>query len=170
MRGRTSDPGADDASPGDGGDVPATPGVVAPPPLIFAAAIVVGLLLHHLVWPATLPDTGWAGKAVLGAGFGLVLLTMATFLRHRTSPDPHRPDRALIRAGVFRFSRNPIYVGMILMTIGVSLDRANGWILAGLVPAIAMIRNGVVLREERHLARVFGDAYLEYQREVRRWL
>lgn len=144
--------------------------MIAPPPLLFLAAIVAGELVHRFLLGAPLPETGWAGKGVLGAGFLLFVFTVLTFFRHRTSPDPHRPDRALIRSGVFRVSRNPIYVGMILMTVGVSLDRANGWILAGLVPAIAVIRNGVILREERHLARVFGDAYLEYQREVRRWL
>lgn len=148
------------------------PGVVAPPPAIFALALVVGLGLDFL-WP--LPVLAGAARVVLGAvliaaGAAVLALVVREFRRQGTSINPYRPTGALITGGPFRLSRNPAYVGLAVLCLGVAVAAGGAWTLASLVPALVLIHRGVVLREERYLERRFGDAYRRYRAQVRRWL
>ncbi|MFN2563438.1 MAG: isoprenylcysteine carboxylmethyltransferase family protein [Gemmatimonadaceae bacterium] len=149
-----------------------TAGVVAPPPLIYLAAIVAGAVLER-VWRWRIPTARWG--AVLGAlliGAAIVLLAWAVreFARTQTSPKPHEPTTAIVTSGPFGFTRNPIYIAFTLVQLGVGLWAASGWILAMVIPALIVIRYGVVAREERYLERKFGEDYASYRRTVRRWV
>jgi protein-S-isoprenylcysteine O-methyltransferase Ste14 len=87
----------------------------------------------------------------------------------RTRTDPRKPTPELIVAA-FRFSRNPIYVGLALIQTGVGLALGNLWILLLLAPTLWILRRGVIEKEEAYLTRKFGDAYVGYKSSVRRWL
>ncbi len=92
------------------------------------------------------------------------------FRRARTSILPVRPTSAVIEAGPYRYSRNPIYVGMFVIVVGAAIGLDSLWQFAALVALYAMLRWGVVAREEAYLTRKFGTTYQDYARRVRRWL
>ena len=95
---------------------------------------------------------------------------MTEFRRARTSFDVRKPSTSLITTGPFRFSRNPIYLAMTLLQLGIGIAVDGVWILAALVRALVAMHYGVIVREERYLERKFGDAYRGYKTSVRRWL
>jgi protein-S-isoprenylcysteine O-methyltransferase Ste14 len=148
------------------------PGVAAPPPLVYLAAIVVGAALER-VWRWKLPTGRWGtvvGALLIVAAIVLVGSALSQFKRAETSPKPHKPTTAIVTSGPFRFTRNPIYVSFTLAQLGIALMIASGWILALVVPALLFIRIGVIAREERYLERKFGGEYVRYKRGVRRWI
>lgn len=146
--------------------------VVVPPPLIYLAGLLIGLALDS-VWPAAfLPATAQhvAGGATIALGLVLFAAAVREFVRARTSPVHHNPTTSIITTGVFRFSRNPIYVAMTLVLIGLGLAIDSAWIIAMAVPAVLIIHRFVIAKEEAFLASTFGDAYTRYRQSVRRWL
>lgn len=155
---------------GEGGSGDAdTARVLAPPPMIFLGAIGFGWGMQH--WrPLPLPAAlGVAGQLVIGIGFLLILWALLVFRRGGTAPSPYRPTAALVAAGPFRFSRNPIYVGFSLVHLGISLCLGNAWMVMLLLPALLLVRYGVISREERYLSLRFGEDYRRYCAQVRRW-
>jgi protein-S-isoprenylcysteine O-methyltransferase Ste14 len=82
----------------------------------------------------------------------------------------NQPTSALVSTGVHGWSRNPIYVGLFLIYVGVGLAVRSVWALILTLPLAITIRYGVVAREEAYLERRFGDVYRDYKRRVRRWL
>jgi len=153
-------------------DAPDSPGVVVPPPLIYATAIVLGLLLRR-VWPMRfLPDhlAALLGPAVVVAAVGLVLAAIGLFRRAGTRPEPWRPTTAIVVSGPYRFTRNPMYVAMALVVIGAGVWANTLWPLLLLPAVLPAIDRGVIAREERYLERKFGEEYRAYKSRVRRWL
>ncbi len=82
----------------------------------------------------------------------------------------HLPTTAIVETGPYRFTRNPIYLGMFLGLVGLAIAFDSLWLLVMLVPFTLAIRYGVVAREEAYLERKFGDAYRQYRARVRRWV
>ncbi len=119
--------------------------------------------------PASIPG-GWVGAAVLAIAFAIAAWAVITMRRAGTRFETHQPTTRIVSAGPYRFTRNPIYVGMFLALIGLAIAFDNLWLLATLVPFYLVIRYGVVAREEAYLARKFGSAYLDYKASVRRWV
>jgi protein-S-isoprenylcysteine O-methyltransferase Ste14 len=112
------------------------------------------------------------GVTAAAAALGLVLLAGALGLFRRTGQDPKpwKSTPEIIATGVYRFTRNPMYLGMALLQAAIGVGWANGWILA-LVPAVLAVVYATAIRhEEAYLERKFGDAYLHYKRSVRRWI
>jgi len=151
---------------------PDHPGVIALPPLIFAAFLIAGFVLTRLVSTARhLP--GWLRWS--GAGVAVVALLIAiwgrrTMTRAGTAVRPTQPTTAIVTHGPFRYSRNPLYVSMTLFYIGIALAAQLWGALVLLVPFVAVLHRGVIRREERYLERKFGDVYLAYRARTRRWL
>ena len=148
------------------------PGVIAPPPLILLGHVLVGLALDWL-WPAPfLPSPiQYALGAVLIVVAGTIAGTaIVRFLRAGTNVPTRQPATTLVIAGPYRFSRNPIYVGMILLLLGIGVIVDSVWILALAVPFALVLRYGVIAREERYLAAKFDEAYRSYCAKVRRWI
>jgi protein-S-isoprenylcysteine O-methyltransferase Ste14 len=149
-----------------------TPGVIAPPPLIYLGALGIGFGLDAAIGGASLPSTVArpAGAALIVAGVGLLGTFVEAFGRARTPVDPYRPSEAVVTDGPYRLTRNPGYLGMALTYAGIALVSNSPWALVPLPVAIAVIDRGVIAREERYLERKFGARYTDYKRRVRRWI
>ncbi|HLJ59449.1 MAG TPA: isoprenylcysteine carboxylmethyltransferase family protein [bacterium] len=151
---------------------PDTAGVVAPPPLIYLAAVVVGLALRRLAPAPVLPRplAYELGVAVIVIAVALALWGVREMRRAGTSESTAVPTRALVTTGPFRLSRNPLYVSLTLCYLGIMLAAQALWGLALVVVVLFVMRRGVIDREERYMSRRFGDAYLRYRKQVRRWM
>jgi protein-S-isoprenylcysteine O-methyltransferase Ste14 len=153
----------------------ATAGVIARPPLLFLAGLVLGVVLDRLLsLPFTMPLSGAAGWTVAGSciliGLALAAAGIRNFSRAATPVPTNEPTRALVTTGIHGWSRNPIYVGLFLVYGGIAIAASSPWALILAVPLAMTIRYGVVAREEAYLERLFGDAYRNYKARVRRWL
>jgi protein-S-isoprenylcysteine O-methyltransferase Ste14 len=149
-----------------------TPGVIAPPPLIYLGALGIGFGLDALIGGATLPSTVSrpAGAVLIVAGAGLLGTFVRAFDRARTPVDPYTPSEAVVTDGPYGLTRNPGYLGMTLTYAGIAIVANAPWALAPLPVAMAVIDRGVIAREERYLERKFGARYTDYRRRVRRWI
>jgi protein-S-isoprenylcysteine O-methyltransferase Ste14 len=154
---------------------PAHAGVRFPPPFLFAGGFVAGWLLHR-AWPlhvfgASLAGIRpWLGWLLLAAGLVLMLSGLVTFLRAHTAVIPHHPATRLVTTGPYRFTRNPMYLGLTLVYLGGVALVDSFWPLLILPVVLLVLTAAVIRREERYLAAAFGDAYNAYCRRVRRWL
>jgi protein-S-isoprenylcysteine O-methyltransferase Ste14 len=158
-------------------DTPATAQVIIRPPLAWALAVVAGLALDWLeplpFLPADLPAgelSGLLGALVFALALALGTWAVATMTRAGSNVPTNRPTTTIVEAGPYRFTRNPIYLGMFGGLIGLAIAFDNLWLLLMLVPFALVIRYGVVAREEAYLDRKFGDLYRGYRLRVRRWL
>jgi protein-S-isoprenylcysteine O-methyltransferase Ste14 len=95
---------------------------------------------------------------------------LATITRAGSNVPTNRPTTSIVDAGPYRFTRNPIYLGMMLGLVGLAIAFDSLWPLVTLVPFALVIRYGVVAREEAYLERTFGEVYRRYRARVRRWL
>ena len=143
------------------------------PPIALLLAFVAGLALdwlHPLSFvPASLPHA-WLGAGVFALGLALVAWAITTFQAAGTPVQGYKPTSAIVDRGPYRFTRNPIYGGMFIGLTGLAVAFNTLWLLAALVVFFAIVRFGVVAREETYLERKFGDAYRDYKARVRRWL
>lgn len=148
------------------------PGVIAPPPLIFLAGILAGVGLDQF-WPGSFWSSGaryWVGAVLIVAGFFIVFLAFRRFRAAGTHIEPYKPTTAIVTDGLFGLSRNPIYLSMVGVTVGLALVLDNYWVLVMLAPVLVVMHYGVIIREERYLGGKFGDDYRNYKNSVRRWL
>lgn len=151
------------------------PGVIAPPPLIAAGVLLLGLLLDWLfpVYVISIVFSLTArivvGIPLIAAGLALVVLANVRFRVAGTNVAPWMPSLALVDDGVFGWLRNPMYVGGMLVLIGLGIALAGDWIVVLAILAGFVLHYGVVLREERYLEGKFGDAYRRYKQRVPRY-
>jgi protein-S-isoprenylcysteine O-methyltransferase Ste14 len=147
--------------------------VIARPPLLWGLAVVVGFALDWLMplgfVPAAVP-AGWLGGAVLAIAVALFAWAIATVTRAGSNVPTNKPTTSIVDTGPYRFTRNPIYLGMMLGLAGLAIAFDSFWLLLTLVPFAFVIRYGVVAREEAYLERKFGELYRRYRIRVRRWL
>ena len=113
---------------------------------------------------------GSAASLVLAVLLALDTTAMVRFVRNRTPVNPTRPATRLVTDGPYRFTRNPMYLGMAGAYIGIAVATGVLWALA-LLPVVVILMDRLVIpREERHLAQTFGEEYERYRGRVRRWL
>ena len=151
------------------------PGVIAPPPLIYLAFLIAGIALEYGVVRTQgldMPDSlRWTVVPVLClAGAAFIASALVRFRTAGTPPPPWQPTTAFVADGVYRWTRNPMYLGMTLiyLSAGVAADApVVFWLLVLLIPTI---HHGVILREERYMATRFGQPYIDYLHRVPRWL
>lgn len=156
-------------------DSPSGPGVHFPPPLLFVAGIALGVALQRF-WSLTY-DMMFSEDVRIGSGYlfgtvgaGILAWGLVTFRRARTAIYPNQPAEQFVQHGPYRFSRNPMYVGLGILTAGLSLIFDNVWILLTLPPTLLVLTAFVVRREEAYLTASFGETYQRYCQQVRRWL
>ena len=149
-------------------------GVIALPPLIFLGFLAAAAVLEAIV-PLPIPVAHslprYVAGAVLAAG-GFVMIAMGTrrFVAAGTNVPPTLPTTALVVDGIYRRTRNPLYLGLTLVYLGLGVAAGSLWSIGLVVPLLWVINVGVVKREERYLERKFGDAYRHYKARVRRWM
>ncbi|NKB71736.1 MAG: isoprenylcysteine carboxylmethyltransferase family protein [Candidatus Latescibacteria bacterium] len=157
------------------GESPDHPGVHFPPPLLFVVPLGIGWQCNKWLPLALLPELWRAGQVM--AGWGLIVVAgllagwaMVTFALRRTAIFPNRPATALVTWGPFRYSRNPMYIAMSVLYIGVSMLINTAWALFFLPGVWAALYYLVIRREERYLTSAFGAEYDAYRARVRRWV
>ena len=142
------------------------------PPVYFLLSSLAMAGLHGLLPAATLlrPPFSYAGAALMGLGLAIVLAAALRFKHYHTSVHPHHQPSALVTDGPYRFTRNPMYFGMVFALLGIA-----AW-LGGLTPFLVIpvfawrIDREFIRNEERRLSEAFGPAYEDYRERVRRWL
>jgi protein-S-isoprenylcysteine O-methyltransferase Ste14 len=147
--------------------------VLVRPPVAWAVAVIAGFAFDWLAplpfvpedWPA-----GLLGAVIFVLALALAVWAVDTMTRAGTNVPTNRPTTAIVDGGPYRFTRNPIYLGMFGGLIGLGIAFDNLWLLLMLVPFALVIRFGVVAREEAYLEREFGDDYRSYRQRIRRWL
>ena len=152
--------------------MPDNPNVVVLPPLLYTGTIVISLLLHWFKpwylthsWPVRLVGIGLiVGAAVLG------IWGERTLKRGGTNVNPMQPTLAIVSNGPYRFTRNPLYLALVGLYLGITLAVGRAWPLVFLIPVLLVTHYGIIKREERYLAGKFGEPYLEYSKRVRRWI
>jgi protein-S-isoprenylcysteine O-methyltransferase Ste14 len=142
-----------------------------PPPLVFVSALGLGVAGRHLVTPPAVPVAiRIAAGLLILLGVGLIASARVWFVRTRQSPVPWKPTPELIFSGPYRFTRNPMYVGMTSIVIGLGVAAGNLWISLLAPLALLGVHFIAVRPEERYLSEKFGDAYRQYLARVRRYL
>ena len=154
-------------------DTADTAQVIIRPPLAWGLAVIAGLALNWFVplpfLPTDLP-AGWLGAMVFVLALALVAWAIVTITKGGSNVPTNLPTTTIVEGGPYRFTRNPIYLGMFLGLIGLAIAFDNLWLPIMLVPFAFVIRYAVVAREETYLERKFGDVYRNYRSRVRRWL
>ncbi len=147
-------------------------GVKVPPPLIYLSAMIAGLILSYFSPTAFLPVSVSRTVGILSVALAVFILVSAfrAFNRAKTNLEPWKPTTAIVSDGVFRFSRNPIYLAFTLFYLSAAFLFNSLWLLALLVPVLLVMRYSVIAREERYLENKFGTEYSDYKRRVRRWI
>ena len=149
------------------------PATVPWPPILIGAALAAGVLLGRL-YPLTWPGMNDLPARIIGYGIGaagiaLMAWGFLSLQRGGTTVLPNRRADQLVTQGAFRFRRNPIYMGEVLVFLGLAELTHNIW-FAILAPLLAIALYGLAIRpEERHLETRFGQAYLDYKERTRRW-
>jgi len=172
-RGAPPQSGRNNASAAAGSGAPDVPGVIALPPFIFLGFLVAATVLDAI---APLHFLGahaivrYVIGAVLGLG-GFVMIGLGTrrFVAAGTNIPPNLPTTALVVDGIYERTRNPLYLGSVLVYVGLSIAAGSLWAILFSVPLLWVMNVGVIAREERYLERKFGDAYRAYKARVRRW-
>ena len=148
------------------------PGVIVFPPLIFALCSILGVVFH-----AVFPIRVLAPVPARIAGVTLMCMAgcMATWAQRvmkkaGTNIRPDKPALAIVGSGPFRLTRNPMYVSLCLLQLGIALLIDGLMPLLLVIPLVLILHFGVILREERYLEAKFGEPYLTYRSQVRRWL
>jgi protein-S-isoprenylcysteine O-methyltransferase Ste14 len=152
-----------------------TAGVIAPPPLMALAVVVLGLLLDWLL-PAyllflllSLTERIFIGAILIAAGTAIAIPAIRGFRSAGTHVEPWKPSLTLVTDGIFGWLRNPMYVGATLLLVGLAIMLASDWMLVLTVVFAVVLHFGVVKREERYLAAKFGEPYRQYMTQVPRY-
>ncbi|WP_158967399.1 methyltransferase family protein [Chachezhania sediminis] len=151
------------------------PDILVYPPLLAAGAIVVVAALHWLAPLHVLPPFGRPlllipGLLVLALSGWLGVAGVLAFRAAGTNVNPHKPALVLVRAGPYRFTRNPMYLGIVLLLVGLGLALSLDWALPMAAVVWALLHFGVVLREEAYLTELWGTPYTDYLKDTRRWV
>ena len=149
--------------------------VAIKPPILFLAALLLGCMLTVLlpIGPGIAQPNGLGltvGLSFAVLGIGLAIFPARRFQRAGTSIMPGESSTVLVQDGPYRVTRNPIYIGLILLYFGLSIVLTSVWMLLLLIPTVIVLHLGVVKREEDYLDWKFGEDYRRYVRQVPRWL
>ena len=141
----------------------------------FGVPFLIALVLQFVV-PLSLPGESIRpviiviGVLLLVAGLAFVILARREFARHGEHTDPGHPTHHIMTTGVFAFSRNPLYLGIVILLTGAALALDWLWVLVMLMPSIIACHYFLIAPEERYLAAKFGEEYAAYTRSVERWV
>lgn len=149
------------------------PAVGFPPPLVFLGFLMLGLLLDDVMDLPSIPmgrSLEWPGFALMMAGIGLIIVSLGMFRAYGENPEPWTPSQAIIARGPYRHSRNPMYLGMLMILLGYAIWEASMGVLAFVPFAFIAIDRAVIVKEESYLRARFGKPFEDYCARVRRWI
>jgi protein-S-isoprenylcysteine O-methyltransferase Ste14 len=147
--------------------------VQIPPPLVYIAFIVLGALLQYTIAPIPFPGDAWIriiGAVIIAAGLALIFSALSVFKKTGQDPKPWTPSPELIVRGPYRWTRNPMYVGLTGFLVGLGLALNNLWFSLLAAIALLVVHFIAVLPEEKYLNEKFGNSYEDYRMKVRRYL
>ncbi len=147
-------------------------GVITIPPIIYLVGLLLGLLIHYFYPIGFLSESVsvWFGVLFILVSIPIALFAVLALKRAETSPDVRKPTTAIVTDGIYRLSRNPMYVSLAFVYLGIACWVNSLWILLLMVPVLVVVDQGIIKREEQYLEQKFGDEYLRYKSEVRRWI
>ncbi|VAW94793.1 hypothetical protein MNBD_GAMMA21-2540 [hydrothermal vent metagenome] len=142
-----------------------------PPPLVFLLFMLIAYGLHTFsaIEVSNLSSFRYVGYFFVALGLASMLMASISFKRAQTNIKPWKPTTQIITSGLFAYSRNPIYVALCMITIGIGLIVNNLWISLSFIPSIVVIFYTAIRKEEVYLENKFGQDYLAYKQKVRRW-
>ena len=147
-----------------------------PPPLVFIGSMAIAYVLHRWLWPLAmgLALPFWLpigiGVLLVLSGFSMILMGSSLFKKTGQEPEPWTTTPEIISTGIYRYSRNPMYVGMALIQAGIGVAAEILWIIILTPAAIGIVYQIAVRQEEAYLEKKFGQPFQAYQRSTRRWL
>lgn len=144
--------------------------VLARPPLLYAGALIIALVLQRL-WPIPIvsgASLAWAVIFLL-LPVGLIVWGRRSLVTANTAVDPSRSTSTIVTSGPFHFSRNPLYLGLTAIYLDLTAVANSWWGAILLAPLLILMHFGVVRREERYLDRKFGESYRRYRSTVPRY-
>ena len=162
-----------DRTASDAGDSRGIAGVIAPPPLIFLGFLALAAILEAVIPPTTVffPHVRYvAGTVLFIIGLIIGVAGVQGLRASGSNISTDLPATALVVDGIYRWSRNPLYLAMTLAYAGLAIAAGSAWAIMLLIPLLVVMNIGVISREERYLEREFGDAYRAYKSRARRWL
>ena len=142
------------------------------PPTYLLIAIIVMLVLHF-TWPLTtilFPPWQLLGIIPLGVGVMINVIAANTFQTRNTTIKPFEESTALVTGGLYQVSRNPMYLGIVLILAGVAILLGSLTPFAVIPVVIVLLDRNFIRFEEQKLAQTFGPRWVEYRRRVRRWV
>jgi protein-S-isoprenylcysteine O-methyltransferase Ste14 len=142
------------------------------PPLVYLVSLVTGVLIQRAAPLPFVPGTLAVplGASLIVVAIALFAYSVAKFRAAGTPVPARKPTTVIVRTGLYRFSRNPIYLAFSLFQLGIAIWINSLWLLVTLVGAVGLIHYVVIPREEQYLERRFGAQYSDYKISVRRWL
>ena len=147
-------------------------GVIAPAPVLYGIAFAVGFAAEQIA-PTQLfpfPDSAWLGLTFITVAIAIVVSAFRALAQAHTAFDARKSTTQIVTTGAFRLSRNPTYLSLTLLLIGIAFTISSLWVLVSVIPAVIATQWGVILREESYLKEKFGEGYNSYASKVRRWL
>lgn len=154
-------------------DIEDKPDVTIHPPTLFIAALIIGFILRAFAGGRLpLPDlvAEGIGGIILVAALSIIVAAVSAFAEAGETLRPATPSKALLTGGVYRFTRNPMYLAMVLIGAGFGVATENLWIILASVAAGAIVNFLVIPQEEAYLERKFGVDYRAFKERVRRWV
>jgi protein-S-isoprenylcysteine O-methyltransferase Ste14 len=151
------------------------PDVVVFPPVVPLAILVLAIALQWFAPLNLLAAVASTPRIVVGtiialAGALVVVSGQRALARRGTNVNPSLPTLALASDGIYRFTRNPMYVGGMTALAGIAPIFSLDWLILLMIPAACILHIGIVSREERYLARKFGEEYRSYEAQVPRYM
>lgn len=149
-----------------------SPRIFVPPPVIIFGTLPVGLAIDGRLTAATAlqPLTVVTSVLLAIAGLAIIGSALRIFSRSKTRPEPWKPASALVIEGIYKITRNPMYLGMLMIYAALALLFQSPSAGALIIPVFAIIDRLIIRREEKYLSRKFGEPYDNYRRHVRRWI
>ena len=147
-------------------------GVTIPPPIVYFVCILIGLGLNYFWSFSFFPQSiqGPIGYTIIALSILLFGLILREFSKSNTSTDYRKSTATIISSGPFYYSRNPVYLSLTMLNIGIAFVVDSFWIIIMTIPAVLIIHYAVILKEETYLIKKFGDEYRRYMSSVRRWI
>ena len=146
--------------------------LLAPPPFFFIIPLLIGAVVEYFIPTELLPTiiSIIIGILFSWASLPFIILSLREFYKVETAFDARRTSTTLVTSSIYRISRNPAYLSLVLFYIGLSFLINSVWILILIIPAIYSVQKFCIEREEKYLEGKFGSQYLEYKKQVRRWM